>query len=125
MKEWHLRANDIITSEAETLAHSIMARHFEVRPDLAEKYGERQREIYLRDTKHNLEALAASVLLLAPETFADYMAWVKSLLEARNIPTAGLPLHVECMAHVLQEALPEEVWEKTREYVEAGLPSLK
>lgn len=125
MKEWHRRANDIITSEAETLAGRIMARHFELQPNLAEKYGERQKEIYLRDAKYNLEALAASILLLAPETFADYVAWVKSLLEARNIPAAGLPLHLECMGHVLQEALPEEVWENTREYVETGVLSLK
>ncbi|HYO48343.1 MAG TPA: hypothetical protein VEW94_00720 [Chloroflexia bacterium] len=91
MKEWHQRAHDVITSEAETLAHMIMARHFELRPDLAEQYGERQREIYLRDTRYNLEALVASILLLAPETFADYMAWVKRLLGGRNIPAAGLP----------------------------------
>lgn len=124
MKDWQQRANDIITSEAETLARSIMARHFELRPDLAEKYGEQQREVYLRDTKYNLEALAASILLLAPETFADYMVWVKSLLEARDIPAAGLPLHVECMGQVLQEAMPGKVWEETKRYVEVGRASL-
>jgi MerR family transcriptional regulator, light-induced transcriptional regulator len=117
---WHESAAELIAANKETLAGRIMALHFERNPALAERYGERERAFYLRDTVYTLESLAAALKLHEPGVFADYMAWVKRLFEARGIPIAGLPLHLECVGAALREALPGDVGERVDEYVAMG-----
>lgn len=121
---WNERANEIILSRLETLAERTMELHFERRSELVAQYNARQRAYYFRDTRHNLESLAASILLLTPEIFADHMAWVKELLEARNIPTGGLKMHLECMKDALAEQLPYDLSIQVGEHVDAGLQRL-
>ena len=116
----HDDASEIILANAERLAHQIIAEHFRRNPNLANIYGERQREIYIRDTIYNLEALSAAIKLETPAMFADYVSWLKRMLEARGIATTGLPLHFECMRDALQELLPTELWPNTSEHLDAG-----
>jgi len=124
-QEWHEAVSEIITANAERLAHQIIAEHFRRNPSLADRYGERERDLYVRDTIYNLEALSAAVKLCTPDMFADYVSWLKEMLEARGIPTAGLPLHFECMRDALLGVLPQELWSNTLEYLEAGLRALR
>jgi hypothetical protein len=77
--------------------------------------------MYLRDTGYNLDALAASLTLETPETFADYVAWLHRLLTERGIGTRGLPLHFECIEDALRDVLPEEDWAQVHDYLQFGL----
>ena len=121
---WNERANHSITAQLDMLAGRIMELHFERRPELVTLYNARQRDFYFNDTRHNLTALAASILLLTPGLFGDYMAWVENLLKARGIPTAGLKMHLECMKDVLSALLPHDLSTNLGEYIEAGLGQL-
>lgn len=123
--KWHEEASDIIAANSERLAQGIMARHFERRPGLNAKYGEHERDIYIRDTIYNLDALKSSIKLLTPAMFAEHVTWLKGMLQARGIPTAGLPLHFDCMRDALEEILPREMWVGISEYVDEGLRRLK
>lgn len=123
-QEWHEAVSEIITANAERLAHQIIAEHFRRNPNLADRYGERERELYIRDTIYNLEALTAAIKLLTPEMFADYVSWLKEMLETRGIPTAGLPLHFECLREALRELLPDEAWPLTNDYLQTGIEGL-
>ncbi|HUP27594.1 MAG TPA: hypothetical protein VM409_04095 [Chloroflexia bacterium] len=118
--QWYEVANTLITGQAQVLADRIMARHFERAPHLQETYTERQCAFYLEDTQHNLRALSAAVLLETPQIFSDYVAWLVNMLQARNIPTKGLPLHFECTREILQDTLPEEIYQRVREYLDEG-----
>ncbi len=121
---WNERASHFITARLDTLAERIMGLHFERRPDLVTLYNARQRDFYFSDTRHNLTALAASILLLTPDLFGDHMAWVEDLLKARGIPTAGLKMHLECMKDVLSGLLPHDLSTDLSEYIDAGLRQL-
>jgi hypothetical protein len=121
---WNERANHFITAQLDTLAERIMELHFERRPELVTLYNARQRDFYFNDSRHNLTALAASILLLTPDLFGDHMAWVENLLKARGIPTAGLKMHLECMKDVLSELLPHDLSTNLGEYIDAGLLQL-
>jgi hypothetical protein len=115
---------DLILANREQLAERVMALHFEQDPKLPGRYTAYQREMYKADTGHNLDALAAALILEMPETFADYVTWLHRLLTARNIPTAGLPMHFECMEQALREVLPENGWVVVGRYIQAGTRAL-
>jgi hypothetical protein len=121
---WNERASHFITAQLDMLAGRIMELHFERRPELVTLYNARQRDFYFNDTRHNLTALAASILLLTPGLFGDHMAWVENLLKARGIPTAGLKMHLECMKDVLSGLLPHDLSINLGEYMDAGLRQL-
>jgi hypothetical protein len=56
--------------------------------------------------------------------FSDYVAWAKTLLEARNIPAGDLALNLVCIRDVLHDELPGDMGAVAVEYVEAGLRQL-
>lgn len=124
MSDCRQRASQIITTRGETIAEKIMALHFQREPELIEAYGAREKALYIRDTRHHLDALAAAFVTGDPSHFGDHMAQVSGILLSYKISTEGLPRHMQCMEEVLRELLPEEALPYLHECVEAALQKL-
>lgn len=116
---------EVIMAHAANTAEKTMARHFEYNPDLKAIYGTRERGIYIRDTGYNLEALAAALTLETPELFAEHIIYLRTLLTSRNIPVAGLPLHLRCIKETLQADLGDKAWMQVERYIAAGEKELR
>lgn len=124
MDIFHIQASEAIEARRADLAELIVERTYQAQPELTARYGEIGRAKCLQDTMHHLSSISASIALSTPDTFVDYVAWVRTLLESRNIPAEDLALNIVCIRDVLREQLPGGVGAVVVEYVEAGLRQL-
>ncbi|HVG22243.1 MAG TPA: cobalamin-dependent protein [Blastocatellia bacterium] len=106
------------------LSDAIVARQYQLMPELASKYGDAGREKCLQDAHYHLSYLAESIAAALPAMFSDYVAWAKVMLAGRGIPASDLALNLECIRHALEEALPQEMSAIASQYIEAGLAQL-
>ena len=90
------------------LADRIVARHYELRPDLASRYGERGRDRCVADAKRHLEALSQSIAAGRSALFVDYVAWAKIVLGSRGIPVQDLADNLEACRQTLDEVLRDD-----------------
>ncbi|HVG00049.1 MAG TPA: hypothetical protein VND68_09440, partial [Chloroflexia bacterium] len=86
MDAFHMQVSEAIEGQRAELAEAIVELQYEVQPELVTRYGEIGRAKCLQDTMHHLSSISSAIALSTPETFVDYVVWVRSLLEARNIP---------------------------------------
>lgn len=107
------------------LAEAVTARHYELRPELAERYGERGRAHCLQDAEYHLSYLADAIATSSPPLFADYTDWARVMLASRGIPAGDLARNLEVFREVLQRELPGSPGGLACEYVDAGLSRLK
>jgi hypothetical protein len=124
MDAFHVQVSEAIEARRAELAEAIVERQYHAQPELVTRYGETGRAKCLQDTMHHLSSISSAMVLSTPETFVDYVVWVRSLLEARNIPAADLALNLICVRDVLRDELPPQVGAMAVEYVEAGLSQL-
>ena len=124
MDAFHVQASHTIEARRSDLAELIVERQYLAQPELVVRYGEAGRAKCLQDTMHHLSSIASAIALSTPALFVDYVAWAKTLLEARNIPAGDLALNLVCIRDVLRDELPEDVGAVAVEYVEAGLRQL-
>jgi MerR family transcriptional regulator, light-induced transcriptional regulator len=124
MDAFHMQVSETIEARRTELAEAIVDRQYRVQPELVTRYGEIGRAKCLQDTMHHLSSISSAIALSTPETFVDYVTWVRSLLEARNIPAEDLALNLACVRDVLRDELPPDVGAVAVEYVEAGLGQL-
>lgn len=105
-------------------AEAITARHFELHPELEQRYGAVGREKCLQDAHFHLSYLAEAIDSSLPSLFADYVAWAKVMLEARGIPASDLARNLEVIRDVLREGLPAEQAWIAASYIEDGIQRL-
>ncbi|HEX8598492.1 MAG TPA: hypothetical protein VF952_08250 [Chloroflexia bacterium] len=120
----HKQASEAIEAQRAELAEAIVERQYRVQPELTVRYGENGRAKCLQDTMHHLSSIEAAISLSMPETFVDYVAWVRTLLESRDIPAGDLALNLICVRDVLREELTGNAGAVAAEYVDAGLKQL-
>lgn len=113
-----------IDRRRDELAEKITARHYELQPELAARYGERGRAKCLQDAHYHLSYLSEAIAASLPSLFADYVAWAKVMLEARNVPAEDLARNLEVIRDTLREQLPSEVSAVADEYIRSGVERL-
>ncbi|MFW6055765.1 MAG: cobalamin-dependent protein [Chloroflexota bacterium] len=91
------------------LSEEIVARQYAMQPELWKPYGERGRQISVRDMGYHISYLADSTLVQEPRLFMDYIAWVKVLFHHIGLPREGLGATLECTREVISERLPQEL----------------
>lgn len=106
------------------LADAITARHYELQPDLAARYGEAGRAKCLQDAHYHLAYLSEAIRVSLPSLFADYIAWAKVMLETRGVPANDLARNLEVMRDTLREKLPAKLSAVAARYVESGIDRL-
>lgn len=108
MLEASARAGDELRGHIDALAEAIVARQYSRQRALWEPYGERGRELAVRDAIYHLDALADAAIVNEPALFVDYIAWAKVLFHHRGLPAEGLPGTLRCMYELVQETLSDE-----------------
>lgn len=121
----NLEVSRALDARRRALAEAVTARQYELRPDLAERYGERGRAHCLQDAEYHLSYLADAIATSSPPLFADYADWARVMLVSRGIPNEDLAHNLEVFCEVLQRELPGAPGGLACEYVEAGLNRLK
>lgn len=113
-----------IQAERDTLAEAITARHYELHPELAARYGPTGREKCFQDARYHLSYLAEALTSCSPALFADYVSWAKVMLSTRGISAADLVQNIECMREVIERKLPDETRPSLHNFINAGLDRL-
>lgn len=122
--ELNRHVGEAVERERTALAEAITARHYELRPELAERYGAQGRVKCSQDAAYHLSYLSESIAASLPSLFADYVTWAKVMLESRGIPATDLARNLEVMREVLQQKLPAEMSAVTSEHLESGIREL-
>lgn len=95
------------------LAREVVDRQYAYSPELRAKFGERGYRKSVEDAVANLEHLAEAAALESPETFASYIRWLRTVLEAAGVSVDVLREHLVIVAQTLAERCPEHAaaWE--------------
>ncbi|MCL5125711.1 MAG: cobalamin-dependent protein [Deltaproteobacteria bacterium] len=107
----------IIDEQRNSLSQAIVSLQYQLQPEIWEPYGEKGRELSLRDSNHHFNYLVEALKQSDPTLFADYVVWLKQLFEGIKIPPEALPKMLDCTGEVLFERLPPEMTQVIYEYI--------
>jgi methanogenic corrinoid protein MtbC1 len=108
----------------EALAEAVVDRHYRLRPELEERYGERGRQKCREDAAYHLTHLATALAASRPSLFSDYVSWAKIMLAGRGVPVCDLADNLQVTTEVLKERLPARDASAACRYVEAAIADL-
>ncbi len=120
MQEINAEIAKIIDARRNSLSEAIVSRQYELQPEIWEPYGDKGRELSLRDSNHHFSYLVEALNQSDPTLFGDYVVWLKQLFNSIRIPAEALPKMLECTEHVLRETLSPEMARITDEYIAAA-----
>jgi len=120
MPEINAEIARIIDAQRNSLSEAVVSRQYELQPKIWEPYGEKGRELSLRDSNHHFSYLVEALTQSDPSLFADYAAWLKQLFEGIKIPIEALPTMLECTEEVLRERFSPEMMEIIKEYIKTA-----
>jgi methanogenic corrinoid protein MtbC1 len=84
--ETNLLLNDKILALRSILPSQILKDHFAMRPDMAMKYSDHQKENFKKDVAWILSFLAESVWAGKPVLFEEFISWLKTFLMSIKVP---------------------------------------
>lgn len=113
-----------LRSQQQRLAEEIVAQQYRRQTELWQTYGERGRQISVRDAGYHLAYLAEAVEADDPLLFEEYLAWVKVLFANLGFPERVLPTTLDCLRWVLSERLPAAEKEAALAIVDAAAAKL-
>ncbi|MHC4140513.1 MAG: cobalamin B12-binding domain-containing protein [Planctomycetota bacterium] len=110
---------------AKALAEWTVARHAEVDPSLAQRYGDKWRQSWVTEVQARVRYLAQAIAVRRPKLFAETAAWSGSAFAARNGGVNDVATSLGCLREVIDAELPEAVVSVALEHVDAGLERLQ
>lgn len=102
-------AGAVVRERAGELAEAVVACALARSPRLRARYGPTGRARSRQDGACDFCFLADAIDTRSPALFADYVAWVKVLLEQRGVHPEDVEHHLACMAEVMREQVPPGV----------------
>jgi len=114
-------------SKRAVLAEAVTDRHYQLHPELEQRYGERGRQKCREDAAYHLTYLAEALAESKSSVFRDYVAWAKIMLARRGIPARDLADNLKITAEILKDRLPPQDASIACAYLEmaiAGLPQM-
>jgi methanogenic corrinoid protein MtbC1 len=118
------KIRDAIESMRDVLAKAIVEQEWNSRPDLERRYGATGYSKCLEDANFHLRYLSEAIGASEPKLFVDYVAWAKVMLASRNMPSEDLSNLLQVVRDVVAEALPSEMREVIRGYLNTALSHL-
>lgn len=92
----------------DSITEEVVATDYASRPELLERYGERGRPFYVRDTRYHLAFLAEAIAGGDPELFVDYVAWARSMLSAHGVHVEDLARNLELLKAAIERHLADD-----------------
>ena len=106
----------IFAEKAQFIANATTDRQYALQPEIWERYGEKGRELSLRDMHLHLSYLTQAIKADDVTIFVNYVLWLKELFTGLNFPDSVLPVMLQCMQEVFRQSLPEELSAVTDRY---------
>src|ERR1044071_10284398 len=91
----------ILDNSRHELAQAITDRHYQLHPELAERFGPAGRSHCRQDAQFHLSYLSAAVAAGTPAFFTEYVSWCKTMLRARQIAAEDLAENLRTLREVL------------------------
>jgi len=107
------------------LANAITDEYYQQHPELNELYNKDVRSNVLQDNQYHLTYLAEAIAVGHPSFFANYIGWVKVLLNGMKVPPEELARNLRIVHIVLQRELQHfEDISLINDYIAQGLHEL-
>ena len=103
----------------------IVSRQYELQPEIWQPYGDKGRELALRDSDYHFTYLISALSESDPLIFSNYTLWLRELFEGLRFPPEALTGALECTQEVLSKNLPSEMSTITDQYIGAALNAVK
>ncbi len=113
-----------IHARRRAISVAIVQRHYTLRHELRDRYGEEGYEKCIEDTEHHLAHLSASILASSPALFAEYIHWAASVMSSAGIRPEDVRESLALFRDGFIEQLPEEMVGVAASYVEAAMAGL-
>jgi methanogenic corrinoid protein MtbC1 len=91
----------LIDAQSSELAEVMVARQYELQPELIARYGEPGRKHSVEDVMFHLSYLSEALSTHRPRLFSAYMAWAKVFFAGIKLPEKYLTVCLDCMRDVL------------------------
>ncbi|MGD9345191.1 MAG: cobalamin-dependent protein [Candidatus Aminicenantes bacterium] len=121
MSELHKKASAIIRKHQQVLAEAVVDNQYERQPNFWIKFGERGRELSLRDVHYHFSYLTESILGQDVSVFAKYAEWMQQLFAGLGFPDDTVRVTLECLRTSLEDSLPEDLFAIADAHIEEGL----
>lgn len=90
------------------LPATILADHFKLRPDMAQRYSPHQKENFQKDVAWILSFLAEAVWAGQPILFEEFVSWLKTFLTSVKVPMKDVAESFELLKNRVNEVCNEE-----------------
>lgn len=111
----------VINAKGNTLIEEIVARQYELQPELNERYGLKGRNLSIQDVRFTLSYLSQALDLSSPSLFTDYVAWLKILLTGLGIPEKYITVNFMCIREILEREVPAEAKALLSRYISEAM----
>ena len=118
------RVAAILDNSRRELAEAITNYHYQLHPELTERFGPAGRSHCRQDAEYHLSYLAAAVAAGTPAFFTEYVGWCKAMLGARRIAADDLAENLRTLREILERSLPPDLCTLAVSPVNAGLAEL-
>lgn len=113
-----------IEEKRHVLSEAVVDRLYRLQPEMWNRYGEKGRQLSVRDADYHFTYLLQALSESDPGLFVHYVDWLRGLFEEHKFPPESLSLVLKCMRDVLRESFSPEMAEVTDQYLEEALALL-
>lgn len=121
----HILVSEAIRRDQSLLVEKIMSTHFQLFPDLAQRYDARQTELCKKDIAYNLSFLSQAIEVNSTRIFEEYIIWLRTFLSSVGVRNEDVITNFECMKDLLLEHLDSEAAEPINTFMDVALATLK
>lgn len=91
-----------------TLPAILLADHFALRPDMAQRYSDHQKENFQKDVAWILSFLSESIWAEQPVLFEEFISWLKTFLTSVRVPMKDVAESLELMKKRINAVCTDE-----------------
>lgn len=110
-----------IRVKAPAIARAAVDALYNLRPDLALRYGDAGRRHCAKDLAHHLRFLAAAVEMNEPNLFTDYAAWAARVMVTHKVAAEDAVASFRCLLETAPPAVPAHSADQVRQILTAAL----
>ncbi|MBN1327781.1 MAG: hypothetical protein JW996_07510, partial [Candidatus Cloacimonetes bacterium] len=117
----NLNLADLINTRKNIIQDEIYQEIIKSQPELTARYTQEQLIKTNRDIGYHLSYLKSAIETSSPTIFAEYVAWVKIILQEIGIGKNAFRKELEIMLTVLRHHLPDEYAPVLEQYLNSGM----
>jgi len=114
----------LLRMQSDTLAAFVTEKYLQTHPEYNDEDIQRIRKMCHEDLSHHLEFICSALSLGKMQVFTDYAAWLKNVLESRQLPVMHAIDAFKLIQVFAREQIDSVVHDPLNEVLEAGIEIL-